>query len=742
MLLEKYNMEHRGAITSWDEAMPLGNGRLGALVYGDDKIRLSLDRVDLWDSRPAPATLEEGFNYKNLVRLKESGKKEDWLELTRLFDTVYRATAYPSKVTAGRLELSFKEKFSPSFSLSIADAVTKVCDENSDVRLEGFMSATEFVGVFRIKGEYSMDIHIPSYISKSAEDEANSSGICNERGLGYPPAEIVKDGEFCYTVQKTLTDFVYSIILLEINKGDWRELYFTIGTNADGEDYIDKCKESLLCAASEGYDSLLASQREWWKEYWSRSEINLGDEMIERVYYRSMYLFASCSRKGFYPMPLQGVWTADNDMLPPWKGDYHHDTNTQLSYQPYLKANRLPEGEVFLDYLWDLRDAFRRYAHDFFGVEGLLIPGVSTIDGKPMGGWAQYAMSPTMSIWTAQSFDEYYLYTGDEVFLKERCYPFMSEIGEAILGILVERDGRLYLPVSSSPEIHDNNREAYLEPNSNFDLALMRYLYITLERYAEQLGDAENKGRWASALAGLDDIALDGDRILLCKGEGLNESHRHFSHLMCLYPLHLINHDSKRNRAIYSRTLHELERLGTGMWIGFSYGMAAQIYAMAENGNGAYQYLHTFAHGFVGENGFHLNGDFKHYGYSTFHYRPFTLESSFGFCDALHEMLMQDHMGYIHLFPAIPDEWKCREISFDRLRSRGGVLVSAVRDADGVKEIRLSAERAMTVRLCIPGAADRTLCLDNGRTECVLAKEGEFVTLELLPNDTAVINIK
>ncbi len=728
MMLEKYNMEHRGSIKSWDEAMPLGNGRLGTLVYGDEKICLSLDRVDLWDSRPAPASLEASFNYKNLVMLKESGKEEDWQELIRLFDTVYRATAYPSKVTAGRLELSFKEKFSPSFYLSIANAVALVKDDKDDVRLEGFLSATDFVGVLRIKGEYDLDIHIPSYISKSADEEANSSGICNERGLGYPPAEIVKDGKFSYTIQRTHTDFVYSIILFEREMGEWRELYFTIGTSADGEDYIERCKDNLREAANTGYSSLLSSHCEWWREYWSKSSISLGDEIIEQVYYHSTYLFASCSRKGFYPMPLQGVWTADNDMLPPWKGDYHHDTNTQLSYQAYLKANRLPEGEVFIDYLWDLREAFRRYAREFFGVNGLLIPGVSTIDGKPMGGWAQYAMSPTMSIWTAQSFDEYYLYTGDEAFLRERAYPFMSEIGEAISDLLVERDGRLYLPLSSSPEIHDNRREAYLEPNSNFDLALLLYLYRTLLGYSKKLDDKKAAMRWDSILLKLDSIAIDNGSILLCRGEALRESHRHFSHLMCLYPLHLINYDTPQSKAIYERAIYDLEKYGTGMWIGFSYAMAAQVYAMAQKGNGAYQNLYTFAHGFVGENGFHRNGDFKHYGYSTFHYRPFTLESSFGFCDALHEMLLQDHMGYIHLFPAIPDEWKCREISFNRLRSRGGVLVSAVRDYDGVREVRLTAEREQKVRIYLPESLKSAKIKAGG---ALTMTENGFLTVDL-----------
>ena len=326
--------------------------------------------------------------------------------------------------------------------------------------------------------------------------------------------------------------------------------------------------------------------------------------------------------------------------------------------------------------MWRLTPAYQKFAREFFGVKGLLIPSCSTLDGKPMGGWAHYSLSPTMSIWAAQSFDEYYLYTGDEKFLKNRAYPFFKEIGEAIKGLLREKNGKLYLPLSSSPEIYDNTRKAYLEPNSNFDLALLIYLYKTLKGYTEKLGISGDE--YDEFLSKLDDIAIaDNGVVMLDKTQLLPETHRHFSHLMCLYPLHLINYDTEEHKKIYDASLWNIEVLGTGMWVGFSFAMAAQIYAMAKKGNSAYEKIYQFCKGFVGENGFHLNGDFKRYGYTQFHYRPFTLESSFGFCDALHEMLLQDHTGEIEVFPAVPDEWKSGAVEFKNLRSRGGLLVSA-----------------------------------------------------------------
>jgi len=101
MNINRYDITYRKSILSWDEALPLGNGKMGCLIYGDGPIRFSLDRGDLWDLRPNPVTQEEGFTFKNLLRLVKSEKAEDWAEYTRLFDDVFTSQAYPSKITAG-----------------------------------------------------------------------------------------------------------------------------------------------------------------------------------------------------------------------------------------------------------------------------------------------------------------------------------------------------------------------------------------------------------------------------------------------------------------------------------------------------------------------------------------------------------------------------------------------------------------------------------------------------------------
>ena len=103
-------------------------------------------------------------------------------------------------------------------------------------------------------------------------------------------------------------------------------------------------------------------------------------------------------------MPLQGVWTADNGGLPPWKGDYHNDLNTQMTYIGYHAAGNFDEGACYLDLLTKLAPAFTQFARDFYGTPGLASPGVMSLAGQPLGGWGQYSLSPTMTSWNAHMF--------------------------------------------------------------------------------------------------------------------------------------------------------------------------------------------------------------------------------------------------------------------------------------------------------------------------------------------------
>lgn len=196
----------------------------------------------------------------------------------------------------------------------------------------------------------------------------------------------------------------------------------------------------------------------YWETYWAQSEVCLPDSVLQRQYNHEMYKFGSVAREYSTPISLQAVWTADNGHLPPWKGDYHHDLNTQLSYWPAYIGNHLTEGLGYLNTLWNQRDTYRRYTRQYFETDGLNVPGVCTLTGEPMGGWIQYAMSQTAGAWLAQHFYLHWKYSADRQFLEERAYPFLKEVAIYLeQQSVVDKQGVRRLEYSSSPEIQGSS---------------------------------------------------------------------------------------------------------------------------------------------------------------------------------------------------------------------------------------------------------------------------------------------
>ena len=160
-----------------------------------------------------------------------------------------------------------------------------------------------------------------------------------------------------------------------------------MGRRRDVKSILDK-------ANKQGWKKSIADHTKWWRSYWSQSSISLPDSVLERQWYLEQYKFGAASRRGAPPISLQAVWTADNGRIPPWKGDFHHDLNTQLSYWPCYSSNHLEEGLAFLDWLWKIKPQAEAYTKDYYDSDGLNVPGVTTLDGSPMGGWIQYSLGP------------------------------------------------------------------------------------------------------------------------------------------------------------------------------------------------------------------------------------------------------------------------------------------------------------------------------------------------------------
>lgn len=694
------------SISQWDEAVPLGSGKCGCLCWGaPQEMRFSLDRTDIWD-KTVLWEQREDFTYENLVKLAKEGNVK---KIREIFDAPYYYPT-PTKLPAGKILVRFPEvKGNMCSTLFLKEAVAQMefGDGESSYNVKAWIHAVSHIGIIEIyapENTFFIELLSPEFGEKGTEkkyvyreeERKISQGTLKE--LKYLPVKKGESKDLQWFIQPVNEKFSYGIVMLVEKKGIKTRILWKIISSEDGENWFSDGKNALLAEAQKEEREFFGEHTIWWENYFGESRISLPDKFMEKQWYMTNYLFASASREGCAPMPLQGVWTADDGTLPPWKGDYHHDLNTELSYTHYLKANHLEEGRTFLDFLWELREEGKSFAREFYNAKGCCLPGVMTIDGKPLGGWPMYSLSPVNQAWLAHGFGEYYRYTGDEKFLKERAYPYMKETGIFIRELLEEReDGMLSLPVSSSPEIHDDTEKSWLTPMSNYDLALLLNLYESLEKYSVLLGDSM-KDIWTDIRKKLPKLSVNEKKVLmLSPDESLEESHRHFSNAMAISPLGLISYEGE-GKEIIDAVIKDYERLGTEQWVGYTFTWMAHLYAIQGNGEKAAEYLNIFWKYFCGPNGFHLNGDFQRKGYSEFTYRPFTLEGNMFSADALQEMLFQMKNGKIRLFPAIPEEWKEKGVSFQNLRGENGLMCSA-KIEDGILTWKIQSEKSQKVSI-------------------------------------------
>lgn len=681
------NLTLEAPIATWDEALPLGNGLLGGLLWGEaNTLRLSLDRGDLWDLRIPDRFNEPDFTWKEMQSLVDAG---DNATLHSHFDNFYNRFKYPTKLPGGRLEITLDpgQKIE-RFELDLATATGRAHLESGET-IKGIYCANRSVALFVIP--------IPERVELALSPPAAVAQ------LGYPAAKTGRTNrgsrEEIWYVQESVTNLRYAAVAA-VERGPAHTLIaVTIDASRGTSDPLVSARVQAGEALDLGWKALFDDHRSHWREFWSASRLSIPDLHHLRHYYLVQYYYGAASRRGAPSIPLQGVWTADNGNLPPWHGDYHHDLNTQMTYDAYQTAGRFDAGACFLDHMDRLLPRYRAFARTFYGTPGAAIPGVATQEGDPMTGWVMYSLSPTNGAWVGWLFYKHWLYSQDAGDL-ERGYRFCSELSECLRHLLVEDENEiLVLPLSSSPEIFDNRLQAYLEPNSNYDRDCMEALFLGTAHMARALGKPEEADGWRRTAERLGPRHVDEDRILMYSSkDGMDQSHRHFSHTMAIHPFDLLTIEgTDTDRSVIAATMNRYDELGTDWWTGYSFSWMACTRARTGEPEAALRYLDIYEKAFILRNGFHVNGDQLKAGHSRFQYRPFTLEGNFLAAQAVHEMLLQSWHGIIRVFPSAPGRWA--DAAFENLRAEGGFLVSARRRGGTVAAVRIEATADGTMRL-------------------------------------------
>ncbi len=270
-------------ITSWDEAIPLGNGLLGGLLWGEGgTLRLSLDRGDLWDERPAPGNPLAGFTYARMAQLV-AAKDND--AISKIVDTAYLAD-HPTKLPAGRLELDLAPgQTVTTFALDLNTATARAQLAGDAGAVEAFVSATEPVAMLRLPGPAPRAVRLlaPESVKK----------------LGYPEAVSSEVGDAKWFTQATAGDQVTCVYVATRRVGEETLVATTVTySRADGADVVRAARLRVDAALDAGFAARQQAHADWWREFWEKSSVNLPDVEVLRHYYLVQYFYGAASRTG------------------------------------------------------------------------------------------------------------------------------------------------------------------------------------------------------------------------------------------------------------------------------------------------------------------------------------------------------------------------------------------------------------------------------------------------------------